>query len=862
MKRLRFKPVVERLEDRLVPVGQPFVEAPVIQSVGGTLTATLIAKTGPTVVDVNDYNGFVANGGTVFDNSTTYQVQGAPMGLLQGPTLMVNPGDTLDITIINGIEEMPGYTTFGPTNLHTHGLHVSQLGNSDNVFLQIEPGEDNHFTIKIPADHPQGTYWYHPHRHEFVNSQIFGGLSGLLIIGRPDSGAAELNGLTQRVMGIKSFETTGTVFTDASAQNVANTKYAVNGQFNPTIAISPGETQVWNVGNISNDAFLSLVLANTTNPADTPQIFLVAQDGNPLTRPVLVPSVDMAPGNRASFLVVMPLDTEGDTVELRTKPFLDGFNQWPLGSPTTSVTVATAVVGNTPVTPFVVPIQLTPPANYFEDLRDDPLAESRTLVFNQGLNASGQFTFTVNGQEFPNVPLIQPRLGTVEEWTLINLSVDIHPFHIHQNDFQIVSINGVPVDPNGPPVTANVAFPRGGGPPQQQVFVGGNSEDVVNIPAAASVAGPPGSVVIRMKFEDFIGPYVYHCHRVGHEDLGMMGVVNVVPNDPTYAIGQNPGRPQRVRVFSPVTNSQVATFLAFGPTLTAGVNVAVGDVNGDGVYDIVLGSKGSTRVRVVDGTKLSLVDANGVIRPSALLGDFFAFGKGVTGGVSVSTGDVNGDGLADVLVGRATGKSRVQAADATMLTQVNANMELLPSAILADFLAFDPLFKGGVTVAGGDVNGDGRIDVVTGSGKGMMAKVRVIDGEQLNNVDPDGQISTDALFANLFVFDSSFTRGVNVATGNLKGFGFADVIVSAAAGQSPKVAVYAPVSVIEHDLDFEVINEFFAYRPDDLTGLMVASFWDPTQDVLLVTPGSGPANLPSTYRMGGMFGTMPPGGGH
>src|SRR5262245_50899737 len=87
MKGRRFRPIVEQLEDRLVPVGQPFVEAPVIQSVGGTLTATLIAKTGDTMVDVNDYTGFVANGGTVFGNATTYQVPGAPMGLLQGPTL-------------------------------------------------------------------------------------------------------------------------------------------------------------------------------------------------------------------------------------------------------------------------------------------------------------------------------------------------------------------------------------------------------------------------------------------------------------------------------------------------------------------------------------------------------------------------------------------------------------------------------------------------------------------------------------------------------------------------------------------------------------------------------------------------------
>src|SRR5262245_33996176 len=122
-----FKPLLERLEDRLTPVGQPFVEAPVIHSVNDVLSTTLIAHAGPAVGDVTDYTGLVANGGTAFNNSTASQVQGAPMRLLQRPTLVVNPGDTIELTLINGIQDVPGYTTFGPTNLHAHGLHVSPL---------------------------------------------------------------------------------------------------------------------------------------------------------------------------------------------------------------------------------------------------------------------------------------------------------------------------------------------------------------------------------------------------------------------------------------------------------------------------------------------------------------------------------------------------------------------------------------------------------------------------------------------------------------------------------------------------------------------------------------------------------------
>lgn len=115
-------------------------------------------------------------------------------GSYVGPTLMANPGDLLDITIINRFP-----TT---TNLHTHGLHVSPLGNSDNVILEIKPGESNHYQIQIPSDHPQGLYWYHPHFHVTVNGHVSRGASGMLVIGRADGGAPQLNGSAQYLHGV------------------------------------------------------------------------------------------------------------------------------------------------------------------------------------------------------------------------------------------------------------------------------------------------------------------------------------------------------------------------------------------------------------------------------------------------------------------------------------------------------------------------------------------------------------------------------------------------------------------------------------------------------------------------------------
>jgi FtsP/CotA-like multicopper oxidase with cupredoxin domain len=98
--------------------------------------------------------------------TTTYE------GTIPGPTLVVKPGDRLSIDLINNLPPNPNKQRGGSfphdqytTNLHTHGLSVSPLGNSDNIFRKMEPGTTSPIQVDIPADHPTGTYWYHPHKH-------------------------------------------------------------------------------------------------------------------------------------------------------------------------------------------------------------------------------------------------------------------------------------------------------------------------------------------------------------------------------------------------------------------------------------------------------------------------------------------------------------------------------------------------------------------------------------------------------------------------------------------------------------------------------------------------------------------------
>ena len=110
-------------------------------------------------------------------------------GTIPAPTLSVKPGDKLSILMVNDLPANPlgnGVTHFphdeNTFNLHTHGLTVSPLGISDNIFREMKPGTVNRVEINIPPDHPSGTYWYHVHKHGSATYQFLGGMAGFLIV--------------------------------------------------------------------------------------------------------------------------------------------------------------------------------------------------------------------------------------------------------------------------------------------------------------------------------------------------------------------------------------------------------------------------------------------------------------------------------------------------------------------------------------------------------------------------------------------------------------------------------------------------------------------------------------------------------
>lgn len=388
-------------------------------------------------------------------------------GAFVGPTLRVRPGERLELLLVNQLPEL--------TNLHFHGLHVSPEGISDNVFITVNPGETQQYIVDIPENHPVGTFWYHSHGHPYTERQVFGGLAGLLIVdGLSDLLPAELQGITERPIVLKDYQAqNGAILLDNIDSNAPTTR-TVNGAVNPSLSIDSGETQLWRLANLGADIYYEVQLAG--HP-----LHIIGEDGNPVWKVRSVDSIVLPPGKRFDVLVQ---GGEAGTVELKTLPYDQQGDQYP------EATLATVTIAASEQTAAALPEKLVEPV----DLSTATVDNTRTITFSKDA-ATGHFL--IDGQLFEENRVDQEvKLGAIEEWTVKNTNTQQHPFHIHINDFQVMSINGAPYE-----ATCH--------------------QDTVNLPAT-------GEVVIRIPFYDFTGKFVHHCHILNHADMGMMAVVEVV----------------------------------------------------------------------------------------------------------------------------------------------------------------------------------------------------------------------------------------------------------------------------------------------------------------------------------------------
>ena len=221
-----------------------------------------------------------------------------------------------------------------------------------------------------------------------------------------------------------------------------------------------------------------------------------------------------------------------------------------------------------------------------------------------------------------------------------------------------------------------------------------------------------------------------------------------------FAVGAGQGSAPHVKVFNP-DGAERLSFYAYDAGYVGGVRVAPADVTGDGFDDVITGTTPGTangHVKVFDG------------RTGAEVRSFYSM-PGATSGIFVAGGDTNGDGKAEVIVGADAGVDGGQ-----ILVFDGAT-----GTLLADFRAFASPFLGGVRVAAGDVTGDGRADVIAGSGFGSTPHVKVFSGDGFAEV------------LSFFAYAPGFQGGVFVSAGDFDGDGVDEVVTS--AGDIPHLRV-------------------------------------------------------------------------
>lgn len=435
----------------------------------------------------------------------------------------------------------------------------------------------HHFQLPIASGVPgkfpvmgqsPGTHWYHCHQHGSTTMQILNGMAGLFIItGDYDDKLLALGGGSAAKPKIKEQVMIFQLFSEQP--NLVNATPAalvqVNGQVVPTVRMKRGEVQWWRIANAAMKAhgidqylFISQDvldgLRNGTIPlvkgvpppsldGSVPSLNQTAQDGvqfdwkNYVRRaqwPPSAPAPDptpnpktfhLAPGNRADFLVKAPRTDGTAYLVFWPEKNAGGFNDI-----NKNLVVKVIVAGDPTTENTVLPTEGQYPKmpDDLADITDAEINERhRKLTFSMSKApgpGNGTTTdppqFFIDGKQFKEGTIDQAMLlGTAEEWLLVNTSPGgtSHPFHIHINPFQITEI----FDP------ATMTVPK----VMEGPFVWG---DVISIPASAIPTGGtlavPGHVKIRSRFVDFPGKFVLHCHILGHEDRGMMQLVEVVDN--------------------------------------------------------------------------------------------------------------------------------------------------------------------------------------------------------------------------------------------------------------------------------------------------------------------------------------------
>ena len=511
---------------------EPLPQAPVIRSNSATrelqveLRAAYASRSFTTL----------RNGQSVTEQLYLRSYNGQPVG----PTLVARPGDTLKIRLVNDLPPdipMPHCNAhgvcnhnfphhFNTTNLHTHGLHVDPNGKSDNVFIRLANGQAFDYEIEIPADHPAGTFWYHAHMHGSTSVQVGSGMAGALVVEGDYDRTPRLKTADKRTILLQeiAFDQDGrienndtyapTAWTDQAAQR--GWHISLNGKVMPEIRLQPGEVELWRLihGGVRKLLNLRLVAACASGP--TVPLVQLAADGIPFSskRLAVDHGVFLAPGYRSDVAVraIQPglyylIDSESPTAALELPASYCDRQRG--DAPLVLDGHAQNILARVVVSGFPRSMAYPRNAQLARLNRPDPIADHELAALPQYVRfdidiSRAPWVGLINGKAYdPEQPRIL-KLGEAQTWYISSV-FSHHPFHIHVNPFEIIQR-----DANG-----NI--------------VDRYWKDTINTPEIDPNDEAGSTIEARMRYRDFSGAFVSHCHILDHEDHGMMEKVVIQP---------------------------------------------------------------------------------------------------------------------------------------------------------------------------------------------------------------------------------------------------------------------------------------------------------------------------------------------
>ena len=490
-------------------------------------------------------------------------------------TEVFNPPNCGDTTFEKQAPNRRGFPmTGGSMNIHYHGTNTSPACHGDNVVKTlINPGNTFQYSVPFPNNEPPGLYWYHPHAHGLAEAAVFGGAAAALVIDGIENVQPAVSGMKERLIIIRDQPTIQNLaespsntespfgipqhdltvdfvpldtFTDTRPKPSITT-------YTPTIIhMEPGEKQLWRVCNCTSDVPLDLQVRFDGAPQTIQLVGIDAvpvnsQDGTQPGQLIPVTHFRIPPASRVEFIVSAPPSTV-QLAQLVTQLI----NSGPLGDdlPTRPLVTMQLVNDDTESVDNTLPFSTATVTTQqmFSGIGSVNPALTRTVFFEEVedgsaffINASG--CVTSSGAQCPiqpypintvfdsnNPPAIVTTQGTVEKWIVQNHARENHELHQHQIHFKVLSQDNFEANGSQQAPGINGQFldmieiPFCGGPPP----VSGTVQPPACVNASGNPVIPYPQVQILADFRGpDVGAFVFHCHILGHEDLGMMAIEQV-----------------------------------------------------------------------------------------------------------------------------------------------------------------------------------------------------------------------------------------------------------------------------------------------------------------------------------------------